>query len=141
MSKNLSSRDKEIRAVFNRTLPFIDSALLSQYRLPKGDASEVEHGLCEWFKRFSRRPGSPESVESLRGHLLLMTCHAGHVYWTAKLGADAPEDERLNRTLTLGPREIAIELERRIEEKDKLRNRDTDQEKEKGPEQEEQNGP
>jgi len=134
VSKNLSNRDKEIRAVFNLALPFIDSALLSQYRLPKEDASEVEQGLCEWFNRFSRRSGSPESAESLRGHLLLMTCHAGHVYWTGKLGSAPPEDERLNRTLTLGPRVIAIELEKRMEGKDPVKDEskeEKDQEKNK----------
>ncbi len=127
MPKNLSSRDREIREVFNRALPFIDSALVSQYMLSKEDADEVEQGLCEWFKRFSRRPGSPESVESLRPQLLLMTCHAGHVYWTGKLGAAPANDENVNRALTLGPREIAIELEKRIEEKDINLKKDEDQ--------------
>ncbi len=79
----------------------------------------MEQRLSEWFESFSRRPGTPEAIEALRSHLLLMTCQAGHVYWAGKLGTELPADENVKRALTLGPQEIAIELEKRVEAKEK----------------------
>lgn len=129
MSEHFSTRDQEIRAVFARALPFIDSTLLSQYKLPRDEATEMEQRLSEWFETFSRRPGTPVPIGSLRSHLLLMTCQAGHVYWAGKLGSETPADENVKRALTLGPQEIAIELEKSFEEKEKEKKRQREQEK------------
>lgn len=113
-----SLRDEEISAVFTRAYGVIDSTLVSHYRVPKEDAARLEQELFKWFHRFSRRPGSPMSIKALRPHLLLMACQAGHVYWIAKLEGEAASDEHIHRTLTLGPQEIAIELEKHIQDRE-----------------------
>src|SRR5215472_4886116 len=110
MSSEPRSRYDEIDRVFARSLPLVQSALLQEYRLSAQEAAEVEQSLLEWFRGFSRRPGSPPSAEALRRHLLSMTCQAGHVYCTGRLGASAL-DQRLQRALTLGPQQIATEIE------------------------------
>ena len=51
----------------------------------------------------------------MRPHLILMTCQAGHVWWSGKPAESAPTDENVKRSLTLGPQQIAIELEKAIE--------------------------
>ncbi len=130
MSTKLTNRDEEIRAVFGSALELIDSALVSQYRLAKEDATEVEQGLFEWFHRFSRRQGTPRSADSLRCHLLLMSCQAGHVYSEGKLAGAQPADEKLKRALTLGPQEIAIELEKKLKEKRKKKDKEAHDHKE-----------
>jgi hypothetical protein len=111
-------REEEISSAFARAFGVIDSTLVSHYRVPKEDAARLEQELFKWFHRFSRRPGSPRSIQALRPHLLLMACQAGHVYWIGKLDGRATSDEHLNRALTLGPQEIAIELEKHIEERE-----------------------
>ncbi len=105
--------------VFGRALPLIDSALVWQYRLPQEVATEVEQCLREWFHGFARRPGSPKSGEALRPHLLLMACQAGHVYWAGELEEVTPADENVKRALTLGPHQIAIELEKTVKNREK----------------------
>jgi hypothetical protein len=117
VSGNLTSRRDEIDVVFGAALPQIDTALVEQYALPREEADELERNLYEWFHGFARRPASPRSGEALRTHLLLMTCQAGHVYWAGKLGEAAPAAESVRRALTLGPQQIAIELEK-VQKKD-----------------------
>ena len=90
----------------------IERALVSNYRLPPREATEVEQKLYEWFQRFCRRPGGGRSPAALRSELLLMACRAGHVYSLSKLEDLLATDERLKRSLTLGPEVIAIEIER-----------------------------
>src|SRR5215472_7787289 len=111
MSSEPSSRYVEIDRVFARSLPLIQTALIQEYRLSAQEAADIEQSLLEWFRGFSRRPGSPPSPESLRRHLLSMTCQAGHVYCSGKSGTVAFLDDRLQRALTLGPQQIAIEIE------------------------------
>lgn len=41
-----------------------------------------------------------------------MACRAGHVYSVSRLEEVLSNDERLQRSLTLGPEIIAIEVER-----------------------------
>jgi len=106
-----TSRYEELDRVFSRALRLVDSALIKEYRLSPEEAAEVEQSLFVWFRGFGRRPGSPKSAEALRRHLLNMACQAGHVYWSGKLGSSLPHDEVLKRTLTLGPQQIAIEVE------------------------------
>lgn len=89
----------------------IQTALVSQYGLPAEEAKEVEQSLYEWFHGFARRPGSPRSGEGLRPHLLLMACQAGHVYWCGRMTEESPAQDGVKRALTLGPQQIAIELE------------------------------
>ena len=99
-----------MESVFGRLLPLIDRALVSNYRLPPAEATQVEAKLYEWFERFCRRPGSNRSIELLRSELVLMACRAGHVYSLSKI--EKPDsDDRLQRSLTLGPEVIAIEIE------------------------------
>jgi hypothetical protein len=114
MSSTFTGRNKEAASVFGQILPLIERALVSNYRLPPREASEVEQRLYDWFQRFCRRPGS-RRPESLRSELLLMACRAGHVYSVSKLEDLLAEDDRLTRSLTLGPEVIAIEIERGLE--------------------------
>lgn len=111
MSGHPTNRREEIDQIFGHALPWIDSALSAQYRLSQEDAMEVERCLYEWFHGFARRPGSPRSADGLRPHLLLMACQAGHVYWSGKPVEESSRHERLKRSLTLGPQQIAIEVE------------------------------
>ena len=109
-----STGNKEAASVFGQILPLIEKALVTNYRLPPKEASEVEQRLYDWFQRFCRRPGS-RSPESLRSELLLMACRAGHVYSVSRLEDLLADDERLKRSLTLGPEVIAIEIERGLD--------------------------
>lgn len=115
MSSPFSGNQKEAASVFGRILPLIERALVSNYRLPPKEATQVEQRLYEWFQRFCRRPGSARSLETLRSELLLMACRAGHVYSLSKLEDLLSTDERLKRSLTLGPEVIAIEIERGLD--------------------------
>lgn len=108
--------DDETSSIFAGVLGLIDATLIGHYRVPKADAAQLEEELLNWFQRFSRRPGSPRSSQGLRPQLLLMACQAGHVYWSGRLEGKTSQDERLNRSLALGPQEIAIELERVFED-------------------------
>lgn len=111
VSSTFTGKNREAASVFGRILPLIETALVTNYRLPPKEATEVEQRLYDWFQRFCRRPGS-RRPESLRSELLLMACRAGHVYSLSKLEDLLAEDERLKRSLTLGPEVIAIEIER-----------------------------
>ena len=105
-----------MESVFGRVLPLIDRALVSNYRLAPSEARQVEAKLYEWFERFCRRPGSNRSIELLRSELVLMACRAGHVYSLAKI--DSAGDDGLQRSLTLGPEVIAIEIENGLSRRD-----------------------
>lgn len=114
MSSGFTGKSNEAASVFGQILPLIERALVSNYRLPPRAASEVEQRLYDWFQRFCRRPGS-RRPESLRSELLLMACRAGHVYSVSKLEEFLASDERLKRSLTLGPEVIAIEIEKGLD--------------------------
>jgi hypothetical protein len=114
MSSTFTGKNKEAASVFGQILPLIEKALVTNYRLPPKEATEVEQRLYDWFQRFCRRPGSRQP-ESLRSELLLMACRAGHVYSVSRLEDLLSEDERLKRSLTLGPEVIAIEIERGLD--------------------------
>lgn len=114
MSSTFTGKNKEAASVFGQILPLIERALVTNYRLPPNEATEVEQRLYDWFQRFCRRPGSRQP-ESLRSELLLMACRAGHVYSVSRLEDLLSEDERLKRSLTLGPEVIAIEIERGLD--------------------------
>ena len=113
MSSEPTSRFAEIDRLFARTLPLVQTALIQEYRLSALEASEIEQSLLEWFRGFSRRPGSPQTSEALRHHLLSMTCQAAHVFSSGRLGG-LSGDPRLQRALTLGPQQIAIEIEEQL---------------------------
>jgi hypothetical protein len=115
MSSNPSNISVEAVEVFGRLRPLIDAALIRQYRLPAQEAADVRDRLIEWFRRFCQRPGlrSPEELET---ELLLMACRAGHVY-SAGLSEPA-SDERVQRSLALGPEIIAIEISKGAHEED-----------------------
>jgi hypothetical protein len=111
MPRNVTGMNREAASVFGQVLPLIERALLSNYQLPPKEATEVEQRLYDWFQRFCRRPGTRQPG-SLRSELLLMACRAGHVYSVSRLEEVLSNDERLQRSLTLGPEIIAIEVER-----------------------------
>ncbi len=111
MSREFTSSRERADEVFRCTLPLIDAALTKQYGLAQNEAAEIESCLYEWFHGFVRRPGSPTSDALLRPHLIMMTCQAAHVYWSGKHSDQAQRNENVRRSLTLGPRQIAIELE------------------------------
>ena len=122
MSSEPTGRYAEIDRVFARTLPLVQTALTQEYLLSAQEAAEIEQSLLEWFRGFSRRPGSPQSSQALRRHLLSMTCQAGHVYCSGRLGTSLPSsDERLQRALTLGPQQIAIEIEGQADSRDEVK--------------------
>lgn len=106
--------EDDLGRFIEKTFPVVVSALLSQYQLPCDDAGRLQQELFEWFDRLARRPGTPNSLSSLRFQLISMTCKIGHVYWMGQLGDKPPGDERLKRALALGPEIIALEIDQRI---------------------------
>ncbi len=118
MPGNPTNRREEVDRIFGRVLPLIDSALLQHYGLSRSEASEVEDCLRDWFYGFVRRPGTPCTLDQLRPHLLSMACNAGHVYWSGKIAEDVPLDGNVQRSLTLGPQRIAVELEKTLERRE-----------------------
>ncbi|MGH9363778.1 MAG: hypothetical protein ACRD1B_00735 [Thermoanaerobaculia bacterium] len=115
------NRDEEIARVFERVLETVDSALTSLYGVPREDATKIEQGLLDWFRRYARRPGSARPASSLRADLIMMACRAGHVYSVAQFDQTPSTDGR-ERSLALGPEVIAKEL------LETLNKRDTDRE-------------
>jgi hypothetical protein len=120
MSGISTYRRDEADRIFTQAMPLIDSVLLQNYALPRADAVEMEACLRDWFHAFVRRPGSPETLERLRPHLLAMACNAGHVYWSSR--TDVPNDGNVRRSLSLGPERIAIEMEKAEAEREKSPN-------------------
>jgi hypothetical protein len=121
MSSKLVNRDEEIALVFARVLETIDTALTSLYGVPREDATKIEQGLLDWFRRYARRPGSSRPANSLRTDLLMMACRAGHVYSTAQIDEPSPAREVRERSLALGPEVIAKELLDSLQKKDRER--------------------
>jgi hypothetical protein len=117
MSSNPSSLSSEAAAVFGRIRPLIDAALVRQYRLPPAEAEEVRERLYDWFRRFCHRPGL-RSPEELEAELLLMACRAGHVYSSGQSNEGSVADHRVQRSLTLGPEIIAIEIQKGTPERE-----------------------
>lgn len=119
MSSRPVNRDEEIALVFARALETIDTALASLYSVPREDATKIEQGLLDWFRRYARRPGSARPVSSLRGDLIMMACRAGHVYSVAQF--ELPTSDVRERSLALGPEVIASELLDGLEKREKDR--------------------
>jgi hypothetical protein len=92
-------------------------ALSTVYRVPPDDAARLEGELLVWFDRLRRRPGAPTTVAALRMQLVSMACRVAHIYWTGQGGESPPADQRVERTLTLGPEVVATELEARLAKK------------------------
>jgi len=110
MSTKPVNRDEEIALVFARVLETIDTALVGLYGVSREDATSIEQGLLDWFRRYARRPGSARAPRSLRTDLIMMACRAGHVYSVAQLDeGNAVRDVR-ERSLALGPEVIAKEI-------------------------------
>jgi hypothetical protein len=118
MSSKTVNRDEEIALVFARVLEMIDTALLSFYGVPREDATKIEQGLLDWFRRYARRPGSARPVGSLRTDVLMMACRAGHVYAAAQFDQSPARDVR-ERSLALGPEIIAKELLETLKKSDR----------------------
>lgn len=95
----------------------IRAALTAVYRVPPADSARLEGELLVWFDRLRRRPGAAPSVAALRMQLVSMACRVAHIYWTGQSGETPPADQRLERTLTLGPDVMAMELEARLAKK------------------------
>jgi len=113
------NRDEEIALVFARVLETIDTALMSLYGVPREDATKIEQGLLDWFRRYARRPGSARPVTSLRTDLIMMACRAGHVYSIAQFDQQVSAPDVRERSLALGPEVIAKELLDSLERHDK----------------------
>ena len=119
MSSSPLNRDEEIALVFARVLETIDTALVSLYCVPRDDATKIEQGLLDWFRRYARRPGSARPASSLRTDVIMMACRAGHVYSSAQF--DEPSrmrDDVRERSLTLGPEVIAREILESLQKRD-----------------------
>jgi hypothetical protein len=110
MSSRPVNRDEEIALVFARVLETIDNALTSLYGVPREDATKIEQGLLDWFRRYARRPGSARPAKTLRADLIMMACRAGHVYSAAQIDEPSPSRDVRERSLSLGPEVIAKEL-------------------------------
>jgi hypothetical protein len=110
MSSKPVNRDEEIALVFARALETIDLALTSLYGVAREDATKIEQGLLDWFRRYARRPGSARPATSLRSDLVMMACRAGHVYSAARFDETSATPEVRERSITLGPEVIAKEL-------------------------------
>jgi len=123
MSSQVVNRDEEIALIFARVLETIDSALTSLYGVPREDATKIEQGLLDWFRRYARRPGSARPVNSLRSDLIMMACRAGHVYSSAQFDQPSPVPDVRERSLALGPEVIAKELLEHLEQHDRERDR------------------
>jgi hypothetical protein len=123
MSSLSVSRDEEIALVFARVLETIDSALTNLYGVPRDDATKIEQGLLDWFRRYARRPGSARPAGSLRTDLIMMACRAGHVYSAAQVDNRASVPDVRERSLALGPEVIAKELLDSLERRDEDRDR------------------
>lgn len=115
------NRDEEIALVFARVLATIDTALSSLYGVPREDATKIEQGLLDWFRRYARRPGSARPVSSLRTDLLIMACRAGHVYSVAQFDLETTVPDTRERSLALGPEVMAKELLDGLEKRDRER--------------------
>lgn len=115
------NRDEEIALVFARALATIDTALTSLYGVPREDATKIEQGLLDWFRRYARRPGSSRPATSLRVDVITMACRAGHVYSVAQFDQQIQAPEVRERSLALGPDVIAKELIDVLEKRDKDR--------------------
>jgi|SRR5215813_5632091 len=107
------SRERRVRSIISTASRLIESTLTHDYGVPQDEAVRLEEELFTWFDRLSRRPGVPESLRVLRSHLISMTCKVGHVYWSGRVGEN-PSDERVKRSLALGPEIIAIEIEKQL---------------------------
>jgi hypothetical protein len=118
MASRAVNRDEEIALVFARVLETIDTALTSLYSVSREDATKIEQGLLDWFRRYARRPGSARPANSLRTDLMMMACRAGHVYSIAKFDQSSAGTEARERSLTLGPEVIAKELLESLEKRD-----------------------
>jgi hypothetical protein len=118
MSSKLVNRDEEIALIFARVLETIDSTLTSLYGVRREDATKIEQGLLDWFRRYARRPGSARPAESLRTDLIMMACRAGHVYSVAQFDQDQAGAEVRERSLALGPEVIAKEVLEELDQQD-----------------------
>jgi len=112
------NRDEEIALVFARALETIDGALTTLYGVPRDDATKIEQGLLDWFRRYARRPGSARPPSSLRTDLIIMACRAGHVYSVAQFDQGPAASEIRERSLALGPEVMAKELLDGLEKRD-----------------------
>jgi hypothetical protein len=119
MSSRPVNRDEEIALVFARVLETIDTALTSLYGVRREDATKIEQGLLDWFRRYARRPGSARPASSLRSDLIMMACRAGHVYSVAQFDQQTPTSDVRERSLALGPEVIAKELLESLERRGK----------------------
>jgi hypothetical protein len=118
VSTEFSKRD-EATVVFGRARPLINVTLRREFRLPKMDAQQLEEDVGLWFSRFSDRPGNGKTTLSYRTELFWAACQAAHRYWQWKLDGQPVADDRVKRALSRDPREMAVELEKKAQQRDK----------------------
>ncbi len=108
----------EVQGVFERALEVIHSALVSYYRLSEEEARGAEEDLLMWFQRLGRRGGSGHMpAKMLRLSLLSAACQYGRSFQLWKLGGGQSPDAGLNEVLAREPEEVAVDLDRRFQEK------------------------
>jgi len=112
-----SSGDGEETPLARSAREIVRAALTAVYRVPPADAQRLEGELLVWFDRLRRRPGAATTIAALRVQLVSMACRVAHIYWTGQAGETPRADQRLERTLTLGPDVMAMELEARLVKK------------------------
>jgi len=108
----------EVQCVFERALEVIHSALVSYYRLSEDEARGAEEDLLMWFQRLGRRGGSGHmAAKMLRLSLLSAACQYGRSFQLWKLGGGQSPDASLNEALAREPEEVAVDLDRRFQER------------------------
>jgi hypothetical protein len=112
-----SPGDREQTPLNRSAREIIRMALITLYRVPPADAARLESELLVWFDRLRRRPGAPMTIAVLRAQLVAMACRVAHIYWTGQVGQSVATDQRVARTLALGPEVVAAELESRLDKK------------------------
>jgi hypothetical protein len=112
-----SPGDREQTPLHRSAREIIRMALITLYRVPPADAARLESELLVWFDRLCRRAGAPMTIAVLRAQLVAMACRVAHIYWTGEVGQSVATDQRVARTLALGPEIVAAELESRLAKK------------------------
>jgi hypothetical protein len=113
-----SDREAQVDALFLRALPVISEALTIDYGLSEDEAAELEQNLYLWFDRLARRPGQVP-LTSLRSSLLLAACQFARGVCQMKREAAEATNPGSARLLRHEPAAFAVELERRLMDRER----------------------
>jgi hypothetical protein len=105
-------RDDEAREAFERLQGVLRATLVHHYLLSEEEAAGAEEDLLVWFLRLARRGSGPQMpAKSMRLALLSATCQYGRSMQLWKLAGKRCADEKLSRTLSRDPEEMAVDLD------------------------------